>query len=116
MGTRLRSFVLWVPRVAGILFVLFLSLFALDIFGQGYTFWQTVVGLTMHLLPSIALTLGLIFAWRRPWIGAVIFLAWALFYIVSMRGFPLEVYAIIAGIPALIAILFFISWTSRRGA
>jgi len=114
MKPWLRSILFWTPRVLAILFILFLSLFALDIFGQGYTLWETLVGLTMHLLPSIGLTLALVFAWRREWVGAAAFILWAVFYLASMRGFPWQVYALIAGIPFLIGLLFLLGWIYRR--
>jgi hypothetical protein len=114
MSRSLRAAFFWTPRVGGILFILFLSMFALDILGQGYSVWQTIVGLTVHLLPSIVLTVALILAWRREWIGALWFAGWAIFYVVTMRGFPLTVYLIIAGIPSMIAILFLCGWIYRN--
>jgi hypothetical protein len=114
MGKTLRGILFWTPRIGGILFILFLSIFALDIFGQGYSFWETVVGLTVHLLPSIVLTIALVLAWRREWIGAVWFVGWAVFYILSWRGFPWGVYAIVAGIPFVIGMLWLVGWVYRK--
>lgn len=104
----------WTPRVAGILFVLFLSLFALDVFEMNLSFWETIVGLFMHLIPSILLGIALALAWRWEWVGAVIFAGWSIFYFTSARGFPWSVYAIIAGIPLLIGLLFLLNWIYRK--
>jgi hypothetical protein len=69
----------WKPRIAGILFVLFISIFALDVFDAGYGFWETLLALFMHLLPSIALAIAVALAWRRwEWIGAVLFRGFAI--------------------------------------
>jgi hypothetical protein len=40
-----KRILLWTPRVLSLLFALFVSLFALDVFGQGYGFWQTTLAL-----------------------------------------------------------------------
>ncbi len=63
MNKTLKQTLFWAPRIAGIPFILFLSLFALDIFGQGYSFWETIVGLFMHLIPSIILAIAVALAW-----------------------------------------------------
>lgn len=114
MSKSVKQALYWSPRVAGILFVLFLSLFALDVFDMNLGFWGTIVGLFMHLIPSILLAITLVLAWRWEWIGAVIFAGWSIFYIVSARGFPWSVYAIIAGIPFIIGILFLVDWIYRK--
>ena len=68
MNETLKQTMFWMPRVAGILFVLFLSLFALDIFEMQLGFWGTIVGLFMHLIPSILLAIALFIAWKREWV------------------------------------------------
>ena len=112
MHKTLRGFLYWTPRILGILFILFVSLFALDIFDMELGFWETVVGLFMHLLPSIAMTVALALAWRREWIGTLGFFAFAVWYIAIAwdNHFHWSVYAILAGIPALIGALFLAGW------
>jgi hypothetical protein len=114
MNKTLKRIMFWTPRIAGILFVLFLSLFALDVFEMNLGFWETVGALFIHLIPSILLAIALAPAWRWEWIGALVFAGWSIFYIASARGFPWSVYAIIAGIPFLIAILFLLDWIYRK--
>lgn len=114
MKKPVKQALYWTPRVAGILFILFLSLFALDVFEMDLGFWGTIVGLFMHLIPSILLAIAIALAWRWEWIGALIFAGWSVFYIASARGFPWSVYAIIAGIPLVIGILFLVDWIYRK--
>jgi hypothetical protein len=33
----------WAPRALAILFIAFMSFFALDVFGEGYGFWRTLI-------------------------------------------------------------------------
>ena len=105
----------WTPRVLAILFIAFIALFALDVFDAGYNLWETIVGLFMHLLPNLALLAVVILAWRRPWVGALGFLAFAGWYMVAFVGaFDWSAYALIAGIPALIGVIYLADWFVLR--
>lgn len=112
MNKTFKQILFWTPRIAGILFVLFISLFALDVFGEALGFWGTLLALFMHLLPSIVLAVAIYIAWKWEWVGAVLFVAWAVWYVAFFldRNFPWSTYALIAGIPALIGLLFLAGW------
>ena len=116
MNTTLKKTLFWTPRIAGILFVLFISLFAFDVFEEGLGFWRTLLDLFMHLLPSILLAVAIYIAWKWEWVGAVLFIGWAIWYVTFFRdrGFPWVAYVVIAGVPALIGLLFLADWIWRR--
>ena len=116
MNTTFKKTLFWTPRIAGILFVLFISLFAFDVFEEGLGFGGTLLALFMHLLPSILLATAIYIAWKREWVGAVLFIGWATWYVVFFRerDFPWITYAIIAGIPTLIGLLFLADWIWRK--
>ena len=44
----MRKFILWAPRVLSILFILFISIFALDAFEEGMPLWKQIVGFRMR--------------------------------------------------------------------
>jgi len=81
MTDRKRKIVYWAPRILSILFILFISMFALDIFGNGYTVWQTIVGLFMHLIPTWIMIIALVISWKHEIVGGIIFPLLGLFYI-----------------------------------
>ena len=85
MNKTLKQTLFWTPRVAGILFVLFISIFAFDVFDMQLGFWGTLFALFIHLLPSILLAIAIIIAWKREWFGAVLFIGWAIFYVATIR-------------------------------
>ena len=114
MSKNLKQLLFWSPRIAGILFVLFLSLFALDIFDMQLGFWGTIVGLFMHLIPSILLAVAIAIAWKWEWVGALLFIGWAIWYVVFVRGEYWAAYVVIAGLPALIGALFLAGWVWRK--
>src|SRR5690242_7034637 len=76
-----QTILFWLPRGLGLLFAGFLGLFALDVFGAGYGFWETAVALLMHLIPTIVLLIVLGLSWRWPWIGAIGFMGFAIWYV-----------------------------------
>ncbi len=71
----------WAPRALSVLFIAFLSLFAMDVFSGHLGFWQTALALTMHLIPCFVLIAALILAWRWEWIGAALYATAGLLYV-----------------------------------
>jgi hypothetical protein len=113
-------FIFWAPRIVAIIFILFLALFSLDVFGNGYGFWQTVGAFLMHNIPSFILTAILIIAWRYEIVGAVAFWLAGLVYIGSMvfrpdfQWYQISWSFIIAGPAIFIGILFWIGWRRKK--
>ncbi|WP_449421298.1 DUF7670 domain-containing protein [Pelagihabitans pacificus] len=72
---KVRSKIIhWLPRVICILAILFISMFALDAFNHEKTIWQQIGDFLMHLIPSFILIVFLIIAWKREFIGGVLFI------------------------------------------
>lgn len=99
----------------GILFAAFISIFALDVFGEGYGFWGTIVALLMHMVPTFLITGALLAGWRWEWPGAVLFIGLGIFYIVMSRG-RMDIAAClpIPGPAFLVGALFLINWIRKR--
>jgi hypothetical protein len=103
------------PRILCIIFAALISIFALDVFGEGYGFWKTVLALLIHLIPTGIILVVLALSWRWEWIGGVIFVALAALYIIAFWGrFHWSVYVIMSGSLFLLGILFLINWVCRR--
>ena len=89
MSPVARRLLFWTPRVLGIAFALFISIFAMDVFNEHYRLPQLLVALGMHLIPTSLIVLALTVAWRWEWVGAVLFFGLGVAYIVWMWGrFP----------------------------
>jgi hypothetical protein len=107
----------WMPRILGILFAVFISIFAFDVFAEGYSLGETIVALIMHLVPTALVVIALALAWRWEWIGAILFAALGLFYIITAWGqFEWLAYLFISGPLFLIGALFLGDWLYRRQA
>lgn len=120
--TRVPRGIYWTPRIFSIIFLLFLAMFSLDIFGNGYSFWETVLGLFMHNLPVFILAILLIIAWKHEWVGAIAFILSGLLYVtwliinsmISGEWYRLSWSFIIAGPAIAVGILFWINWRMKR--
>jgi hypothetical protein len=109
-----KRLVFWMPRILCVLFAVFVSLFALDVFGEGYDFWETIVALVMHLIPTGIILISLAIAWRWEWIGAILFLALGVGYVIMAWGkFEWTTYLLIAGPLFLVGVLFLVNWFCR---
>lgn len=116
MTGRFRRLPYWTPRVLGILFAVFISVFALDVFGAGYSFWETLGALIMHLIPTALVVVALVIAWRWEWAGAALFVALGVWYVIMAWGkFDWMTYLLIPGPLFLIGVLFLVGWLYRRG-
>jgi hypothetical protein len=106
---------LWAPRVLAILFAAFISIFALDVFGEGYSFWETIVALVMHLVPTAVVLVALAIAWRWQRVGGLLFIALGLLYILIFREGDWIAYLLISGPLFLTGALFLLSgWYHAR--
>ena len=114
MNTSIRRVIFWTPRVLCILFAIFLSLFALDVFSEGYGFGEAILALLIHLVPVYIVVIALGIAWRWEWIGAILFIALASLYLVRNWGqFPWFVYLLVIGPLVLMSVLFLLNWIYR---
>ena len=115
MKTPLTRLLFWTPRILCLLFAGFISLFAADVFGEGNGFWRTILALFMHLIPTWIVLIVLAIAWRRGWVGAILFVLLGAVYLVHFWGrFPWTAYLVISGPLFLIGILFSLDWFCGR--
>jgi hypothetical protein len=123
MAKKINKFIYWPPRILSILFILFLALFSLDVFDQKLTFWQAILGLFMHNIPSLVLLIVLLISWKYEIVGGIAYILAGLLYIVmiitNMAKSKFEWYLLswtipIAGPAFLIGILFIVGWVKKK--
>ncbi|MFA6322707.1 MAG: hypothetical protein WCX71_04500 [Candidatus Buchananbacteria bacterium] len=64
----------WLPRILAIAYILFLALFALDVFAPNQSLLKSLMALAIHLAPNYLLIAALVVAWKREDIGGILFL------------------------------------------
>jgi len=67
-----RGWVHWTPRVLGLLFTLFVAVFALDVF-DGRRGLDLAVALGVHLTPAAMVLAATLAGWRWPVAGGLLF-------------------------------------------
>jgi hypothetical protein len=81
----------WAPRIATILIIFFISLFSLDVFENQGSPLEILGGFIIHNIPSIVLTILLLFAWKHPVVGFVGFLVAAMLAAIFFAGNGIEI-------------------------
>lgn len=120
MENKVGKFVYWAPRILSIIFIAFLALFSLDVFGTGLNFWQTIGAFLMHNIPVFILIAVLWIAWKKEIVGAVaFFLAGILYIVLVFRGaqdwrMALAWSVQISGVAFLIDGLFLANWLKKN--
>ena len=108
--------IFWTPRVLGLLYAAFLSIFAFAGLSGGHGVGAGLVHFLTQIIPALVVLAVLAIAWRRQRLGAALFLGLAAAYVATSWGrFPLSVYVVIAGPMVATAGLFLLDWRHRRG-
>jgi len=117
MSSFSKGTLFWAPRALSILFIAFISVFALDVFAENLGFWRTLLALVTHLIPSLVLIAALAVAWRWEWIGAFIYGSAGTLYVFTLlprrsppSSIKLQWIATIALPAFVIAALFLVNW------
>ena len=108
----MKKLIYFAPRIAGILAIGFLSLFALDAFGGPSPWHQQLLGFLIHMAPSFLLIALLALAWRFERIGGSLFVVAGLLPVFLLSN-PLWVNLILGGPFILTGLLFWISALTR---
>lgn len=123
MPQQINKFLYWTPRGLSILFVLFLGLMSLDVFEGNQGFWNTVLALFMHNLPTLFLAVLLVISWKREIVGGISFILAGITYLVLItitsinNGFAWYYLAWavqISGMAFFIGVLYLIGWRKRK--
>ncbi len=100
---------LWIPRILSIIFILFLSLFALDIFNTDVSLFQQLGGFFINLLPSIFFIAVLIAFWKKPTYCGIGFILIAVLFTFFFETYTnLISFILVSFLPAFIGFLFLI--------
>ena len=115
MSKTTKQILYWTPRILGILFAAFLTLFSFDVFGGEESFWEQILGFLIHNIPVYLVVIVLVIAWKREWVGGIAFLLLAVLFIVLTRlRMGWESYLGISGPLVIISILFFLNWKNKE--
>ncbi|HII30170.1 hypothetical protein COT48_01480 [Candidatus Woesearchaeota archaeon CG08_land_8_20_14_0_20_47_9] len=107
MDKALARALYWLPRVMGIFFAVFISLFALDAFRGGFS----LPGFAIQLIPALIVVAALITAWKSELIGgAILVILGCLYIMVAWARFPLTAYLVISAPLFVIGGLFIVGY------
>lgn len=103
-----KSNFIWIPRVITIIFILFISLFALDVFSLEGSWWEKLAGFLYHLLPSFFLLIILITSRKNPLLSGVLFIVLGLIFTLRFQTYRHFLSFLLISLPPLIIGILFI--------
>ncbi|MFC1615679.1 hypothetical protein ACFL21_00935 [Patescibacteria group bacterium] len=98
----------WPPRILSILFIIFISLLALDVFAEDYSIVEMIIGFIMHMLPSFALIAILILSWKKELIGGIAYLILGTFFTIFFHTYEELIGFLLISAPVFITGFLFI--------
>jgi hypothetical protein len=107
----MKALVIWLPRILSILFIAFISIFALDAFEGADSLGKEILDFLIHLIPSALVVVALIIAWRHPALGALFFVILAVVFTFLFHTYRELVLFLMFSLPLLcIALLLLWHW------
>lgn len=113
MAHRSDTLRVWSPRILAVAVSLFFTLFALDSFAEGETFLRSLPQFLIHTAPTLILLGAVAAAWRREWLGGLLFTGLAACYAGFARHHVTWILTI-SGPLLVVGVLYFWSWAHRR--
>ena len=114
MSNLKTKWLVWAPRILGLLLAGFLGMFALDAFDGEHGAGGAVLAFGVHLVPAAIVLASVALAWRRPLVGTGLFTGMGAWYAVRVYAdhprwiLPIAVPALVIGA------LFAVSWWIDR--
>ena len=110
-----NKYLYWTPRILGIVFILFISMFAFYVFAE-YNFPEVLVALFMHLIPSFVLIALLVLAWKKELYGGIAFVILSLLFTIFFQTYREMINFLLISFPVLVTgILFLVNWYLKKG-
>lgn len=75
-----------IAKILLVVYILFLSMFALDIFSMTGSWQELLGGFLMHLIPSFIVIIAGIIAWKNPKIGGILLILIGITFSISFRN------------------------------
>jgi len=98
---------LWLPAELGLLYILFLSMFALDAFSGDASLTEKILGFLIHLIPSLVSLMVLVISWKKPAAGGALFIILCAVFTLFFRTYESLLNFLVISFPlAFIGILF----------
>jgi hypothetical protein len=112
---KICKFLCLAPRILAVLFILFLSLFALDVFDGSHDFPEVLAALAMHLIPAFIIVVFTVIAWNWEKIGGILFILLGMVFTIFFDSYESVGNFLLISAPLfLIGILFILDWYKNR--
>lgn len=109
-----NNFLKWLPRVLAIAYILFISIFAFDVFSPEYSIFDMIIGFLIHLIPSFILIIVTIIAWKKEFLGGILFILLSILFTIFFNTYKEIISFILISLILFIIGLLFILFSRTR--
>ncbi|MCK9618459.1 MAG: hypothetical protein M0R21_11580 [Lentimicrobiaceae bacterium] len=109
-----KNKLLWIPASLTIMYILFISLFALDSFNTKETVTEQMASAVVHLIPPVILLVLLVFTWRFPVAGGVFFFFLGIFSVFFFNTYKAPLNFLAISLPIFLSGLLFILFSKQK--
>ncbi|MHC1708552.1 MAG: hypothetical protein AB9842_13665 [Bacteroidales bacterium] len=113
MKNKDLTWMIWIPRILGILIACFLFLFSFDSFEGDASIWVKLGGFLIHNIPSVLLLLIIILSWHKPFWTGIVFLCLGILFTGFFRTYQRFDTFMLISFPVFISGALFI-WASLK--
>lgn len=110
----MKRILYWLPRILGILAILFMMMFSLDCFENGGT--DALLCLLMHNIPALIIVAVLVISWKWELIGGILFILGFIAGGIFFDGFGKNPASLIVIAPFLLTGILFILYYYLYGS
>jgi hypothetical protein len=103
-----HALLFWLPRILGILTVLFMIMFSIDCFDGDVKLGKALICLVMHNIPALIFAFVVFVAWKWELIGGILILALTFAGFYFFRTFNGNPGSLIVLLPLLVTALLFV--------
>ena len=105
----------FVPRILMIVYIIFISMFAFDVFNENQMFLESLIELCIQLIPSIMLSIILWYAWNNQKNGGFLLIGVGVIFTLFFELYTNFTTFLMLGVPIFISgILFLLNYQLKN--
>lgn len=101
----------WLARLLSIIFLVFITIFSLDVFSEGLLFPELLYATLWHLIPSFLIFFAILIAWNNEKWGGVAFVILSIASVILLRTYNDAFGIFLISLPPLVIGVLFL-WNS----
>ncbi len=109
-----KNILLKIAKILSIIYILFISMFAFDMFAENWIWYKILIGFLIHLIPSFVLIALLVWAWKKSLYGGIAFIVLSIIFTLFFKTYQMWQSLVFLTLPLLIIGVLFILGRNKK--